>query len=676
MKKIISLILAAAMFVAMFSVPVFAETEKEKDVTFLSRMTEPQHGNQYYYSEANVADQTIRIVESQREHIRYFSGRILEILLTSHNYNEDMTEKYQQILSSLPNGSSSGPQIGAAAVWWNEEYNSYNVRIVEKIEDDNLIFSWVNDQTGKFEIIKIKKGEENTAYNDNHWVFKGYVRLFDENEVPQLINMSKQHEYDVIKHQTDFSYMPGKYFVKKQTTNIYMMPFQNLDNMKAGEKGVTNVLYIDKTIHNWGRISGRYSQLSGARSGFFKDFWINLNDCEFLDSYEPKYFGQNYKEPCFGDSRSLGDTNKDFMLQINDATIIQMYLAHYSGIRDDIKTYGDFDNNGKININDVTNIQRYLAGMNVDVTVKSTLIPENNNGEYVEEFTVKKNGKTNIISWDNDERVADYVVYKFEKIGREEVATQVAVIDQRSIPRYELLDPETLQYTGFPAKMEFRDVSVEYGTEPSNYLIKGRIWSEPQINTPFSNADDDLVLIKTENEDPNYIRGSFDYVTQMNMSNQLMNSIEELVRGEAGDDYVQCVLMAQCIRDTMLVHSPQTTPLDNLFLFVVQHIEKDGTGHPYRTEKNTTGDPDAAYEAVRFVFKRGGCAVKHYLHIKAEQGDSLYDDARDGITLVYEKQISETKSLKYYCKQELVDKVPDAIVNWATHPFPAEYLRL
>lgn len=56
-----------------------------------------------------------------------------------------------------------------------------------------------------------------------------------------------------------------------------------------------------------------------------------------------------------------GDVDKDGEVSIKDATLIQLYLAHFEDFDDDTYIIADFNKDSKVNILDVTLIQLYLA---------------------------------------------------------------------------------------------------------------------------------------------------------------------------------------------------------------------------------------------------------------------------------------------------------------------------
>ena len=57
-------------------------------------------------------------------------------------------------------------------------------------------------------------------------------------------------------------------------------------------------------------------------------------------------------------SNIVGDVNQDYLITVNDVTLIQKYLANMSNIDE---TSSDFNGDGYVNIADCTTLQKYLA---------------------------------------------------------------------------------------------------------------------------------------------------------------------------------------------------------------------------------------------------------------------------------------------------------------------------
>ena len=56
----------------------------------------------------------------------------------------------------------------------------------------------------------------------------------------------------------------------------------------------------------------------------------------------------------------LGDVNKDGVIDIKDATYLQLFLIEKDGYTV-TKELGDFNKDGKLNVSDVTAIRRFIA---------------------------------------------------------------------------------------------------------------------------------------------------------------------------------------------------------------------------------------------------------------------------------------------------------------------------
>lgn len=95
---------------------------------------------------------------------------------------------------------------------------------------------------------------------------------------------------------------------------------------------ITIVGYVDSAVYEW------YLVEMGAEDPQFNLIFEEMKDVGIL-----------------------GDVDLDGKVTINDATVIQRYLAEMVNLNNEQIKLGDVDNNGKIDINDATMIQRYLA---------------------------------------------------------------------------------------------------------------------------------------------------------------------------------------------------------------------------------------------------------------------------------------------------------------------------
>ena len=127
------------------------------------------------------------------------------------------------------------------------------------------------------------------------------------------------------------------------------------------------------------------------------------------------------------------------------------------------------------------------------------------------------------------------------------------------------------------------------------------------------------VLTKISNPDPNYKTGTYTQLTGKTLSSYERTLIENIVRGEFGDNYTGSVYIAQCIRDA-LVYKKCSSPsaLQSEFGYV-----------GYKA-KYSSGD-DNAVKAVRYVFDEGGCGVQHRMLVMCN-GYSAWHETQHFIT--------------------------------------------
>lgn len=75
------------------------------------------------------------------------------------------------------------------------------------------------------------------------------------------------------------------------------------------------------------------------------------------------------------DARLIGDVNNDGAVSIEDATIVQKYLANMVDFDEEARICADTDGNGAVSIEDATIVQKYLAGMINDFPANQPDVP-------------------------------------------------------------------------------------------------------------------------------------------------------------------------------------------------------------------------------------------------------------------------------------------------------------
>ncbi len=72
----------------------------------------------------------------------------------------------------------------------------------------------------------------------------------------------------------------------------------------------------------------------------------------------------------------FGDVNLDGNVKIQDATLIQKYLAKLSDLNEQQLTTADVTEDGKVNIKDATAIQKYIAKIQISFRVGQLILSE------------------------------------------------------------------------------------------------------------------------------------------------------------------------------------------------------------------------------------------------------------------------------------------------------------
>lgn len=87
------------------------------------------------------------------------------------------------------------------------------------------------------------------------------------------------------------------------------------------------------------------------------------NDCNIETTYHSYYSYRNSVYICEYEAPLIGDVNLDEVVDINDVTEMQRYIAKLIEFDDNQITLADADKDGEIDIIDATAIQKYLAGI-------------------------------------------------------------------------------------------------------------------------------------------------------------------------------------------------------------------------------------------------------------------------------------------------------------------------
>lgn len=127
--------------------------------------------------------------------------------------------------------------------------------------------------------------------------------------------------------------------------------------------------YSSIGVGEWLTASGKYVFLNDSRYGEsyiyydntmsdLLDWYSDVNNDQLGGTFAIKaVVNKNAPEPI------MGDIDLDGELTINDATLLQFYLAELETLSDEALAVADIDNDGYIDINDATTIQKILVGL-------------------------------------------------------------------------------------------------------------------------------------------------------------------------------------------------------------------------------------------------------------------------------------------------------------------------
>lgn len=361
-------ITVAILFITVFSMTLFANAASGN--TYTPRLTAPGKDNQYYYSDKNIF---YKYGYGMPNCTAYAYGRAYEILgKTPALCPYDAEEWYDYNKTNKCYSYGKTPKLGAVACWYYDG-GSGHVAVVEKIENGTITFSnsaW----SGKEFYLTTADIDDSNAGGSSWWHFQGYIYIGDFN------SSGTQNTTSGINYNT----------------GIYKTQVDDVLNMRSGA-GTSNSIVasvpngVSLTVtkvqkgsdgYTWG-----YTSYKGVNG------WIALDFCVFISSLQPTTVQPTTvqlttaqpttvqpttvqsvtEKPTTPSTTSqpatkpkpgvlMGDINSDGVVSIDDATLVQKYLADISSFNALQKVLADFNCDGRISIEDVTQIQKYISG--------------------------------------------------------------------------------------------------------------------------------------------------------------------------------------------------------------------------------------------------------------------------------------------------------------------------
>lgn len=324
-------VVAALLFVTVFSCAGIASAES----TFSPRLLAPSKSDAYYYSDKNIF---YKFGYGMPNCTAYAYGRAYEILGKEPKlcpYDAQEWFDYNKENKYYTYGQT--PKLGAIACWSYK--NGGHVAVVEEIENDTITFS--NSAYGYLEFYLTTASVDDENPGQDSWEFQGYIYIGD-----------------FVAPEEDNSEVEG------YPTGVYEVSVDDSLNMRSGAG--TGYPYV-QSLFSGDRIEiTQVKQADGYVWGYTNayglDGWVALDFCNYispLPSDEP----EEPITPTIPDfsGYEFNDVNRDGVVDISDATSVQMYLAQLTYFDDEQKLLADFDNDGTVNINDATMLQMYLS---------------------------------------------------------------------------------------------------------------------------------------------------------------------------------------------------------------------------------------------------------------------------------------------------------------------------
>lgn len=365
---------------------IFAGAASEN--TYTPRLSEPDKNNQYYYSDKNVF---YKYGYGMPNCTAYAYGRAYEILKKAPNlcpYNAE--EWYDYNKSNKYYSYDKVPKLGAIACW-SYDGGGGHVAVVEKIEKGKITFSnsaW----SGKNFYLTTADIDDSNAGGSSWWNFQGYIYIgnFDSSTQPT----------------TDAG--------DKYSTGIYKTQVDDVLNMRSGAGTSHSIVAsipngVSLTVTEIKNSSDGYAW--GYTSYKGKKGWVALNFCVFVSSQQPtteevkpttvttappttmppttppttaqpttvapttvppttvqpttekETVPPTTAQPTTRPKPDVvfGDVNSDGQLTVDDATLVQKYLAELTKFNSLHRILADFNCDGSITIADVTEIQKYIS---------------------------------------------------------------------------------------------------------------------------------------------------------------------------------------------------------------------------------------------------------------------------------------------------------------------------
>ncbi len=153
-----------------------------------------------------------------------------------------------------------------------------------------------------------------------------------------------------IKLDADITVIPSQLFYQCSSLKSFDVPetVTEIQNHAFSECPSLESVYIPASVDTIGKYA--FKNTTGVtiygHKGTLAERFATLNGLDFVD---------------VDNTYQLGDVNKDGVISVTDATLIQRYSAKLAELDETQMSLADFNNDGEINVSDATKIQIYLV---------------------------------------------------------------------------------------------------------------------------------------------------------------------------------------------------------------------------------------------------------------------------------------------------------------------------
>lgn len=304
----------------------------------------------------------------------------------NNQYNSELNNQYVCIKQVNNNDKWDGHAMAIVGYDDNITYELNGDNIIQDYEKGafKIVNSW-GEKYGNDGFIRVMYDALNQKSNADIQNVSGRQPIFDD--YGYYVITVDSYPLDLVSEVT---------ITQSNRNRIYMDLSSSSEDKLEPNKGSGN--YID-TIFKFSSGSYNFSSLSTtAMQATFvfdfgklcssniirKNYYLTVEDVEVKDGYIPTIIDEiklidNTGKIVVDDTEHkvirseiknyrykigmVGDVDNDGIVTINDATLLQKYLAGIEEMSDDAVTVSDVNNDGYPGITDVTDMQKYIAGL-------------------------------------------------------------------------------------------------------------------------------------------------------------------------------------------------------------------------------------------------------------------------------------------------------------------------